>query len=373
MLRDLTVKNYRCFEDFQIDGLERVNLFVGNNNSGKTSLLEAIYLLVNPQKIHSLFCIFQDRNYFENSIDKSNLMNIFLTQESIKHFFYKHNISSNYNIKIKSKLTIPVEIPQLLEPSEHREYIFLSISPRVFGNYEQIDVDFKFFDPYNKKERQEKFLIYNNENENSTSSDFLEQVDIQLINSYSTNTNYKFVSQKKQNVASLKNIWKAVYLTEKENKVEQALQIIEPNIQRIGFAIDENYNIIQLKVNGHSEPIPLSIMGEGMHRILALAMSLVTSENGVLLVDEIETGLHYEAQTDMWRLILETAKELNVQVFATTHSWDCIAAFQEALSQVEDQSIGKLFRLDSKYGKLRAVEYNAEDLEIATREGIEVR
>lgn len=110
-----------------------------------------------------------------------------------------------------------------------------------------------------------------------------------------------------------------------------------------------------------------------MYRILAMAMSLVTSENGVLLVDEIETGLHYEAQTDMWRLILETAKELNVQVFATTHSWDCIAAYQEALSQVEDKSIGKLFRLDSKYGKLRAVEYDADDLDIAVRKGIEVR
>ncbi|MEL7011141.1 MAG: AAA family ATPase [Cyanobacteria bacterium J06648_1] len=116
-----------------------------------------------------------------------------------------------------------------------------------------------------------------------------------------------------------------------------------------------------------------TFLGEGMYRILAMAMSLVTSENGVLLVDEIETGLHYEAQTDMWRLILETAKELNVQVFATTHSWDCIAAYQEALSQVEDKSIGKLFRLDSKYGKLRAVEYDADDLDIAVRKGIEVR
>ena len=50
MLRDLTVQNYRCFKYFHIDGLERVNLFVGNNNSGKTSLLEAIYLLLNENK-----------------------------------------------------------------------------------------------------------------------------------------------------------------------------------------------------------------------------------------------------------------------------------------------------------------------------------
>ena len=168
-------------------------------------------------------------------------------------------------------------------------------------------------------------------------------------------------------------MWDKIALTSKEELVISALKIIQPDIEKIGFSISYLHNIIRLKVKNIDTPVPINSMGEGMYIALSIAMSLVTAENGVLLVDEIETGLHYEAQTDMWRLILETAKELNVQVFATTHSWDCIAAFQEALSQVEDSSIGKLFRLDSKYGKLRAVEYDAEDLEVVTREGIEVR
>ncbi|MEL6910916.1 MAG: AAA family ATPase [Cyanobacteria bacterium J06598_4] len=71
MLRDLTIQNYRCFEDFQIDGLEQVNLFVGNNNSGKTSLLEAIYLLVHPDKKQALLEIIHNRTYFFNSGEKS--------------------------------------------------------------------------------------------------------------------------------------------------------------------------------------------------------------------------------------------------------------------------------------------------------------
>ena len=81
-------------------------------------------------------------------------------------------------------------------------------------------------------------------------------------------------------------------------------------------------------------PIPLDTMGEGMRRILNLAMAAVTVENGFLLIDEIETDLYYETQTDMWRLIIEIAQQLNVQVFATTHSWDCICAFQEALERL---------------------------------------
>jgi predicted ATP-dependent endonuclease of OLD family len=102
-------------------------------------------------------------------------------------------------------------------------------------------------------------------------------------------------------------------------------------------------------------------------------MAIVTLKNGFLLVDEIETGLYYETQTDMWRLILEIAQQLNVQVFATTHSWDCISAFKEALDQLEDRSVGKLFRLSRKGENIRAVDYPAEKLSVAVRQNIEVR
>jgi predicted ATP-dependent endonuclease of OLD family len=74
-------------------------------------------------------------------------------------------------------------------------------------------------------------------------------------------------------------------------------------------------------------------MGDGMRRILGIASSAVTAENSILLVDEIDTGLHYQTQTNLWRLIVDISQRLNVQVFATTHSWDCIAAFQEALTR----------------------------------------
>ncbi|MGK7955713.1 MAG: ATP/GTP-binding protein, partial [Crocosphaera sp.] len=167
--------------------------------------------------------------------------------------------------------------------------------------------------------------------------------------------------------------WDLIQLTPKEDKVIEALQIINPDIERIGFTVSQYTKQIRLKIKGEDQPIPLSSMGQGMYRILGLITTAVILENGVLLVDEIETGLHYKAQTDMWRLLIKTAQELNVQIFATTHSWDCICAYQEALEDIEDKSVGKLFRLDSKYGKLRAVEYKADDVSIAVDQGIEVR
>ena len=102
MLRDLTVQNYRCFDNFHIDGLEQVNLFVGNNNSGKTSLLEAIYLLVNSDKKATLMEIIDNRTtYF---FDDDTLF------YSVNHLFYGRNVNQQDKIKIASNQSVYQQI-----------------------------------------------------------------------------------------------------------------------------------------------------------------------------------------------------------------------------------------------------------------------
>ena len=149
--------------------------------------------------------------------------------------------------------------------------------------------------------------------------------------------------------------WTTIDSNEKKTRIIEFLRLIEPELETISWSSSPEEEPIKLKKKAVVDSLSLSSMGQGIKSILVLAVSLLATKNSILLVDEIETGLHYKAQTDMWRLIIKTAKELNVQVFATTHSWDGIAAFGEALSQVEDKSVGKLFRLDRKYGQFRAV------------------
>ncbi|MFM2311796.1 MAG: hypothetical protein RLZZ04_1072 [Cyanobacteriota bacterium] len=349
MLRDLRIKNYRCFEDFQIDGLERVNLFVGNNNSGKTSLLEAIYLLVKQNKFLALIDILLFRGeiikiIYDTTHYRPNYFNL-AHIESIKHIFHEHQMTPGNEIEVSSGNDINANTQIFLANN------ILTIKNQLGDQVNSI---------------QDVFLNLNINNELDLGQNY-------FSSDKDRENRHIYISAQKEELITLAELWNKLYLTEKETKVVESLKILEPKIERIGFIQENSYHTVRLKLSGFNEPIPLSSMGAGMYRILTLAIALVTAENHVLLIDEIETGLHYEAQTDMWRLILATAKELNVQVFATTHSWDCIAAYQEALAEMEDQSIGKLFRLDSKYGKLRAVEYDAEDLDIAIRKGIEVR
>ena len=91
-----------------------------------------------------------------------------------------------------------------------------------------------------------------------------------------------------------------------------------------------------------------------------------------MVIDEAENGIHHSVQHNYWRMVLQTAQENNVQVFATTHSWDCVSGFAQAATELEDAE-GVLVRLERENGAIRAVEYSREELQIASEQGIEVR
>ena len=103
-----------------------------------------------------------------------------------------------------------------------------------------------------------------------------------------------------------------------------------------------------------------------------MAISLISAKGGVLLIDEIDTGLHYTVMADMWKLIAQTAAELDVQVFATTHSSDCVTSLAEICHpDVEAGSQVTIQRIES--GRESAVPYSEAEIRIAAERHIEVR
>ncbi|MGB3204286.1 MAG: AAA family ATPase [Crinalium sp.] len=382
MLLDLTIKNYRNFKDFHIDDLARVNLIVGMNNSGKTSLLEAIHLLVNQGNIEALINLLHSRG--ELAEQSSAILSLEtpsrLNSYQIRHIFNEHQLDFEKTISItsqnESSISLQIQLqqpPPVINPFDQNVYSTSegtateSLGFSLLFSYGQ---DVKMLVPISDdglitpqaaklwREYQNRFFF-------KTNNPLL--VLPANISSFLLTTNNLSFEQ-------LAKFWDGITLTDKEENVIKALKILEPNVQRLSFTSHQTHNTgILLKISGQRDPIPLGSMGEGMRRILTLVMAAVTVENGVLLVDEIDTGLHYEVQTDMWRLLFQVAQQLNIQVFATTHSWDCISAFKEALDQSEDSSIGKLFRLSRKNENIRAVEYTPDELSVAVEEGIEVR
>ena len=87
-----------------------------------------------------------------------------------------------------------------------------------------------------------------------------------------------------------------------------------------------------VKLKGAEEPVPIGSLGDGFWRMFGLILAMVNLENGILLIDEIDSGFHFTVMTDMWKFVWEIAKKLNIQVFATTHSRDCLQSLAELIT-----------------------------------------
>ena len=169
-----------------------------------------------------------------------------------------------------------------------------------------------------------------------------------------------------------------VVLTENEKHVTQALRMIEPAVERIAsVGIDrgpyfrEAPGGVFIKLRETGNRIPIGSTGDGMWRMLGLALALANAKGGVLLVDEIDTGLHYSVMADMWRMVSERAAALEVQVFATTHSRDCY----ESLAAVAQSGLPSpeitIQRIDPN--REQAIGFSDEAIVAAAERGLEVR
>jgi AAA15 family ATPase/GTPase len=172
---------------------------------------------------------------------------------------------------------------------------------------------------------------------------------------------------------ALSDTTKANFSDEVEQDILTALQSIEPNLERFIVIDDTKINakgvVIELQ---NLEQLPLTHLGNGISRIFDIAVYLLTCANNFALIDEIETGLHDNIQIELWRMIFKLAHRLNIQVFATTHSWDCILSFQKA-SEEDKNEEAMLIRLDKKDGRIIVTLYDERLVEMATRLGVDIR
>ena len=180
---------------------------------------------------------------------------------------------------------------------------------------------------------------------------------------------------------SLVSIWGSVALTEDEEFLVQALKLVlDERVDRVAVVDNagegppsfRSRSRVIVRLKGQARPVPLKSFGDGATRLFGAALALTHSRKGLLVIDEAENGLHYTVHEDFWRMVLRAAREGDIQVLATTHSWDCIVGFARAATECDDTD-GVLVRLEPDDGRCRAVVYSEEELEVAAEQRIEVR
>ena len=187
-------------------------------------------------------------------------------------------------------------------------------------------------------------------------------------------------------VDDLADAWDKIVLTEHEEVVRQALQIIEPKFVDLTFVRDDEDNkyprrgfhrSAKVKLSDSSRPVPLNSLGDGMLRVLQIVLKVYSAKGGFLLIDEFENGLHFSVQEKVWALLFELALKLDIQIFATTHSWDCIESFTNAA--IENKYVeGVLFRIGrsakkNNRGQVIATVFDEDALYNITQADMDVR
>ena len=180
--------------------------------------------------------------------------------------------------------------------------------------------------------------------------------------------------------------WDRIALTEHENVVRLAMRIIAPTFENLAFVLNDDlrpgYRLnpqrsAKVKLSDVPRPVPLNSLGDGMLRVLQLTLKMFPAKGGFLLIDEFENGLHFSVQEKVWALLFDMAEKLDIQVFATTHSWDCIESFTK-VAIARTQTDGILFRMGrsvrkSDHGKIIATVFDEDALKDITQADMEVR
>ncbi|MEZ4940546.1 MAG: AAA family ATPase [Saprospiraceae bacterium] len=315
MLNSIQIENFRLFEKLNIEGLKRINLIAGMNNSGKTALLEALRIWAADGDNTVINAIQFHRGDFVAS-----------WQESFYSLFYLEDLSQSIKI---NDLTIAAQ-------SDNRARV-----EKIIASCET---------------RGKQFAHEFNAN---VSKDFPKDGCVFV----------PFLSQSFQ----FEELWKNIALTDDYDNILDVLSQADPRIK----GVDIRHDGIKVRLTGQRKPASIGRLGDGILQTLKIAIGLVSAKDKkshLLLIDEIESGLHHSVQLLVWEKVFHYAAEWDVQVFATTHSQDAVRTFAEVAGRPENEGQGCYFRLErDENEQVKAVVYDLQQLKTSIEYDLETR
>ena len=352
MLKSVRIRNFRVLDDLFIDRLSRVNLITGRNNAGKTSLLEALFLLSGAGNPHLAL----NSNVIRiPDIPMSGPREI-LRETYWKPMFTKLDTDRVIEIEGVHVARGPLNLRMLLERPTVVELPLgdsKEISARDLYGERPLLLSFKA----GPEPEVEGRIRYAGQSVQIDQPNIPVPFDAAILSTQ--------VMNHPDNAERLSRLRKR----KQDAQLLNALRIIEPKLQSIEVNSSSGFPMIWGDIE-LPELVPLAMMGEGMARLARLVLAIATVPGGLVLVDEIETGLHHAVMADVWRAVERAAQQSDTQVVATTHSYECIRAAHEALGS-DDGFL--LHRLEASDAGNRCVTYRPESIDAAMRHDLEVR
>lgn len=366
------IRNFRLFKETSIENLGQINLITGKNNSGKSCFLEALYLYAQSASPFVMDQLISNRAEDWEFRRKQKYGRWQQLESPFRHLFYGHQLPKLGENPIElgsfkqenKRLKVHISAYQSITDNGKRIVTRIDKS-QVNGNLDNFDLVVEA-----EEDAQFRIIIYLKRSpDEQFSTDF-------LFEKHPEKFPVQYLPTGQSNPEDISILWDNINVKPRlRNEVFRGLRLIDEDIQEI-VKIDSDEDAVFVLIYGNPDKrLPLGSTGNGMSHLFHIILALVNAKDGILLIDEFENGLHYEIQPKLWSLIFQLAEQLNVQVFATTHSRDTIYALKQAATSLGKKEQTRFIKLKSlrKAGMIKATELDFEELDSLLEQDIEVR
>lgn len=347
MFKTLEIKNLRGIKHAEIEGFSQINLFFGKNNCGKSTVLEALFLISGQSNPTLPLSINSMRNYSKFAEDDINIE------------FYNLNSENKITIAATGDENRYLEISQIKSHSNTVELDSLRN-----GNSENATKRYGLKLEYSVGDSQySSDFILQEGNLKNGKANIDQRYKETIFSQYIPSANFQ---------GTLNEEFARIVANKQEAYILSALQEIDPSIKDIQLVGDE----ILVDI-GAEQRLPINMTGDGLRKLLMIIVSIFRCRNGIILIDEIDNGLHFSAMKVLWKAILIATRENNVQLFATTHNIDSLKGLNLILDNEEYSSYSneissyKLIR--GKEGNVSALRYDYPSFSYSINQELEMR
>jgi predicted ATPase len=361
------VQNFRGFVDLKLDELARITLFAGKNNTGKSAVLEALFLLCSgplaAQNAMGALRTFRGDNSvpLDASTDSTPWDPLFF------------NFDASKTITIGGKRNSEAREVQL---SRIRNVDSVSFGPSSKSYSRQSLVH------YQRGDRAEEYIqTVDFQVTPVTDSGGMPGIQQQNITAQlrlqppaeAGDLAYFMSARLRANQQELANRYSQLRRKGDERDLIDVLRIVEPRLHRLEVLVEQGLPALHFELGSSGRSFPMSTLGEGTSSVVDFVTSIQLAKEGTVLIDEMENGIHHSILKDIWTQLHRAAERSNVQIVATTHSQECVEAAQAALSKRPSELQLIRLRRPKDNGPVEAVNYDAEALSGAIEGGLDVR
>jgi AAA15 family ATPase/GTPase len=369
--KNLKISNFRGIKHLELSDFSRINVLLGRNSSGKSSILEAIFLLSGSSTPNLTLNVDLFRNLRHDSANDFTFLFNKLDYENKPEFsadLFKNNGNKKFliNPKSKSKKEINISEPKqiLSATSEDSSYKINSDSIDTLElktelKFKNAKTIFSTSEISFQLEKNTGAATFQFKNDDKIKEDFIALFD----GTFDLNSN------------DLYNRLDKVIIDKRKDEVINGLKIIDNKIIDISLG---KGNMIYVDLGKEfSKLVPINLLGDGAKKITKIILNLNTVKNGVLLIDEIDNGLHFSVLEEVWKIIIQLSIQFDVQVFVTTHSKETLESLNSVYKKMVENKDKKLISCYtiSKNNKdqITSFRYDADSLADSIQQNMEIR